>query len=309
MMEKEKKLNLIGILLLLLTSIVWGCAFVAQSDAMDYIGPFTMNGLRTIVSAIVLIPVCFISDKLTGKKITLLGTTNKKEKRRVLFVGLLCGLAITIASTVQQFGIKYTSVGKSGFLTTLYVVFVPILALFFGRKIRWNGWVAVVFALLGMFLICIEKGEPLNVGDILVVISAIFFAIQIIIVDKYVNSVDGIRLSCLQFIVCGVVCTTLAFIFEEISIETIIKAAISILYTGVLSGALGYTLQIVAQKWVAPNIAPLIMCLESVFALIAGAIIKHEQMHTQVYIGCALVFVAIVLAQINFSKKNKNLKK
>lgn len=304
-MDKTKRNSLFGIILLLITSIIWGLAFIAQSDAMAHIGPLTMNGFRTLLGAIVLLPVVFISDKIKGKKITLLGTTNNNEKKHTLIAGLLCGIAIALASTIQQYGIIYTTIGKSGFLTTLYVVFVPLLALLFGKRVNWNGWVAVVIALLGMFLICIEKGEPLNVGDLLIIVSAFFFAVHIIIVDKYASRIDGIRLSFMQFAVCGVLNTIFALIFEEIDFIALGNATISIIYAGVISGAIGYTLQIVAQKWVAPNIAPLIMCLESVFALLAGAILRHEEMIFQVYLGCALVFIAIILAQIDFSSLKK----
>ena len=305
-MNASKRNQIIGIILLVLTSFIWGTAFVAQSDAMDHIGPMTMNGLRTLLAAVVLFPLIFVSDKIKGKKPSLLGTEDKTQKKKVLLYGLLCGIAITFASTIQQWGIKYTSVGKSGFLTTLYVVFAPLIGLLLGKKINWNGWVAVVLAMAGMFLICIEKNEPLNIGDLLVVISAIFFAIHILFVDKFIHETDGIRLSCMQFIVCGVTCLVGALIFEEIEIKAIINASFSIIYTGVFSAALGYTLQIVAQRWVAPHIAPLIMCLESVFALFAGILLRHENLHTQVYWGCVLVFVAIILAQIQFkSKKGK----
>jgi drug/metabolite transporter (DMT)-like permease len=270
---------------------------------MDYIGPLTMNGVRTFVAAAFLLPVSFIFDKINGKKITLLGTTDNKQKKYVLFAGLVCGLSVTIASTIQQFGIQYTTVGKAGFLTTLYVVFTPIFALFLGRNIKWNGWVAAILALIGMFFICIEKNEPLNIGDLLVIISSVFFGIQMVAVDKFVLNVDPIRLSLLQFLVCAVSCLIGAFIFEKVKLSAILDAAWPIIYAGLFSGAVGYTLQIIAQKWVAPNIAPLIMCLESVFALFSGAILKHEKMRPQVYIGCALVFIGIVLAQISFKSK------
>ena len=161
-MSVTKRNQIFGILLLLFTSFIWGMAFIAQSDAMDHIGPLTMNGLRTLLGAVVLLPVALVSDKIKGKKITLLGTTEKDELKYIILGGLLCGIAITLASTVQQYGIKYTSVGKSGFLTTLYVVFAPLLGLFLGKKINWNGWIAVVLAILGMFFICIEKNEPLS---------------------------------------------------------------------------------------------------------------------------------------------------
>ncbi len=302
-MAKTNRYSVLGIFLLVITSFIWGTAFVAQSDAMDHIGPFTMNGLRTLIAVIVLFPTALVADKLKNKQPTLFGTTDKKEKKRVLLAGLLCGVFIAIASTVQQFGIAHTSIGKSGFLTTLYVVFVPLIALIFGKRIEWNGWIAVVLALVGMFFICIEKDEPINIGDILTIISALFFAIHIMLVDHFVETIDGIRLSCMQFVVCSVLCLTCALIFEKIDINAILNASLSIVYAGLFSAGLGYTLQIIGQKWVEPNVAPLIMCLESVFALFSGTILRNEVMKTQVYVGCVLVFIGIVLAQINFKSK------
>ena len=299
-MEKSKRYQILGIILLVITSLIWGGAFIAQSDAMDHIGPLTMNGSRSLLAAIFLLPVCLISDKIHGKKPTLLGTSEPNQKKTVLLGGLFCGIAITFASGLQQIGIKYTSVGKAGFLTTIYVVFVPLIELLFGKRIKWNGWLGVALAMIGMFCICIYESFSINLGDLLIIISALFFAIHILVVDKYVATA-GIRLSLLQFIVCGLVCLSCGFIFEEISWQAIVQAMPSILYAGVLSAGVGYTLQIVAQKWVAPNIAPLIMCLESVFALMFGSILHHERMSTVEYIGCALVFVAIVVAQIDFS--------
>ncbi|MBE5764210.1 MAG: DMT family transporter [Clostridiales bacterium] len=302
-MSHEKRNSVIGIVLLFITAFIWGTSFVAQSDAMDHIGPLTMNGTRSLLAAIFLLPTVFIFDKIKGQKPTLLGVTAKEDKKYSLIAGLMCGILITLASTIQQIGIKDTTVGKAGFLTTLYVVFTPVFALFFGRKVNWNGWVAAGLAVIGMFFICIEKNEPLKLGDLLIIISSIFFGIHMVLVDRYVVRVDAIRLSLMQFLVCSFTCLVGAFIFEEVRLEAILNAAWPIVYAGVFSAGIGYTLQIVAQKWVAPNIAPLIMSLESVFALFAGAILRHEKMRELVYVGCLLVFAGIILAQINFSKK------
>ena len=303
-MSHEKRNSIIGIVLLFITAFIWGTSFVAQSDAMDHIGPLTMNGVRSLLAAIFLLPTVFIFDKIKGQKPTLLGATSKEDKKYSLIAGLICGVLITIASTIQQIGIKDTTVGKAGFLTTLYVVFTPIFAFFVGRKVNWNGWLAAGLTLVGMFFICIEKNEPLNVADLLIIISSVFFGIHMVLIDRFVVRVDAIRLSLMQFTVCATVCLIGAFIFEEVRMATILDAAWPIIYAGVFSAGIGYTLQIVAQKWVAPNIAPLIMSLESVFALFAGAILKHEKMRGLVYVGCLLVFAGIILAQINFSKKN-----
>ena len=299
-LTKSKRNQILGIILLVITSLIWGGAFVAQNDAMNHIGPLTMNGIRTLLAAIFLFPVCMVSDVIQGKKPSMLGTNDKAHKKTILLGGLLCGIVITLASGIQQIGIKYTSVGKAGFLTTLYVVFVPIIELFLGKRIKWNGWIGVALAMLGMFFICIIETFTIELGDLLIILSAFFFAVHILIVDKYVG-VAGMRLSPLQFLICGVCCLAGALIFEEITWNAILQAMPAILYAGIASAGIGYTLQIIAQKWVAPNIAPLVMCLESVFALLFGSILHHESMTAIEYIGCALVFIAIVVAQIDFS--------
>lgn len=304
-MGKSKKNQLFGILLLLLTSLIWGFAFVAQSDAMNYIGPLTMNGTRTLLAALFLLPIFLIGDKVNGTIKYPLGVKDKTSRKHLLVGGLLCGISITIASSVQQIGIQYTTVGKSGFLTTLYVAFVPIISIFLGKKVKWNAWLGVLVSLIGMFFICVHEDLSINIGDILIVISAFFFAVQIIIVDKYITLASGIKLSFLQFVVCSVVCLTGAFIFEQPNITAILNAWLPICFAGILSAGVGYTLQILAQRWVAPTIAPLIMCLESVFALLGGALLKNEVMSKTEYFGCALVFIAIVVAQISLPKTNK----
>lgn len=301
---KEGNKTLISTLLLVIATAIWGFAFVAQSEAMNHIGPYTMNGFRALLAAVFLVPAAAVNDKIKGKHITLFGTDDKQKKKDLLLGGLLCGVFVTLASTVQQIGIQYTSVGKAGFLTSSYIVFVPIFSLLLGKKINWNGWLGVGLALVGMFLLCSKDfgAMEVNVGDIMMIASALFFSIHILVIDKFASRTDPIRMSCIQFAVCAVVCITLAFIFETPRTEDILNAWFSVFFAGVLSAGVGYTLQIVAQKHIPSHVTPLIMSLESVFSLIAGAIVLHEHMNWQESIGCVIIFAAILLAQIDFKK-------
>jgi len=298
-----KRDMVLGAILLLIASIIWGSAFVAQSTAMDHIGPFTMNGLRSLLAFLFLLPVALVADKIKGKKPTLLGTNDKGERKTLLIGGLMLGLLVTVASTIQQIGIIYTTVGKAGFLTTLYIVIVPILGLFLKKRVKFNVWIAVVLSLIGMYLLCLKESFSIGMGDALIIISAFFFAIHILLIEKYSPISDGIRLSCIQFFVCAVVCLTAALIFENPEWESIKSAAVSIAYAGILSAGVGYTLQIIGQKTVPSHIAPLIMSLESVFSVLAGVIILKETMQWREIVGCVIIFIAITLTQITFGEK------
>ena len=302
-MQKEKK-SIISSLLLITATAIWGFAFVAQSEAMKHIEPFTMNGLRSLLAAIFLIPVVMVSDTLKGKKITLFGTNEPERRKDLLLGGLLCGIFVTVASSIQQIGIQYTTVGKAGFLTTAYIVFVPVISLILGKKINRNGWVAVVVALVGMFLLCVQTfgSFSVNKGDVLMIISSLFFAIHILVIDKFVSHTDPIRMSCIQFFICAIVCLVCAFIFEQPNLSSIFDAWFAIFFAGVLSAGVGYTLQIVAQKNIPAHITPIIMSLESVFSLIAGVIVLNEKMSWQERIGCILIFIAIIVAQTDFKE-------
>lgn len=307
-MDKRRTYKILGMGMLVAATMIWGCAFVAQKDAMKDIGPLTMNGMRSVVAALFLYPFALLVDRLRKKKFTLLGAADKKGKRDMLFGGLYCGLLLTAASTAQQYGIKYTSVGKSGFLTTLYIAMVPLFGLFVKKRVNWNGWVAAFLALSGTFLMCYNPSEKgINAGDLMVIVSAVFFAVHILFIDKYTKITDGIRLSCFQFAVCGTLCLIAAFIFERPSASGIINAWFPIFFVGVMSSGVGYTLQVLAQKWVEPHITPLFMSLESLFCLLAGAIFLGEKFNMREYAGSFVLFTAIILAQITFKRRRKNI--
>jgi len=311
--ERESKYKVLGgSILLLIAAVIWGTAFVAQSTAMDHIGPFTMNGLRSLFASLFLLPAMLISDKIQGKKPTFFGTTNPSEIKTLLKGGVLMGIFVTIASTIQQIGIISTTVGKAGFLTTLYIVMVPILGLFLKKKIGLSSWVAILLSLVGMYLLCVKGSFSIGMGDLLMIGSAFFFAIHILVIDAYSYRTSGIRLSFIQFVICAVVCLVFALIFESPEWEDIVSAMGSIIWAGVFSAGIGYTLQVVGQKSVPAHVAPLIMSLESVFSALSGAIFLNEVMNRRESIGCILIFCGVMLAQIPFDKifkRNKKRKK
>lgn len=283
-------------LLLALAAFIWGIAFVAQSVSMDHIGPWTFTCIRNLIAAATLYILLPVLDKITDNK-------EGHFDKRVIVGGIACGIALAIASMFQQTGIQYTSVGKAGFLTALYTVIVPIFSLFLGRKSKWNVYVAVLISIIGMYFLCVNEDFSIAYGDTLVLICAVMFAIHILVIDHFGKDNDGIRMSCIQFLVSGLFCMVPMFVLEHPNFSNILQAAIPILYAGILSSGAGYTLQIVGQKNADPNIAGMILSLESVFAALAGALLLGEMLSMKELIGCILVFGAIILSQIEFKKK------
>lgn len=261
--------------------------------------PFTFNGVRSLIGALTLLVYLLVTGKLTGEKAR---SINRKKN---LEAGLWCGLALTTATTLQQFGIKYTTVGKAGFITTLYIIFVPLAGVFLKKKVAGIVWVAAGMAAVGMYLLCLTESLALGSGDIMVFLCAIVFAVHIIVIDHYAEETDGAIVSCIQFLVCGVVCTIGALIWGEPSWQQINSGMGALLYAGVLSCGVAYTLQIVGQKGVNPTVAALILSLESVVATVSGWIafrigfLKDDQSLTLRQIaGCVTVFVAVILVQL-----------
>lgn len=295
-----------GILMLMVASLIWGTAFVAQSVGMEYVGPFTFNGARFLVGAIVLTPIIWLNSR-TESAVEAFGKL--VDAHLLLKGGFCCGLIIFVSSTLQQMGILHTTVGKAGFITSLYIVIVPLLGLFLKKKVDGIIWGCVLLAVMGMYLLCINESLTLNQGDLLILLCAIGFATHILIIDHYSPLVDGVKLSAIQFVVCSVLSTIAAFIFENPQWSMIQQAWKPILYTGVLSCGIAYTFQILGQKYVAPVIASLILSLESVFAVLAGWIILNEILTMKEIWGCVLIFIAILLAQTPefFKKKNGQL--
>lgn len=288
----------LSILLLLITALIWGTAFVAQSQGSGSVGPFTFTASRFLIGGVALLPVIGAQSLFgTKKKTTAVTKTLWKG-------GILCGIALAVASALQQIGIGHTTVGKAGFLTALYIVIVPIISLFFRKKASFPLWIGVLLATVGTYLLCVGGGKfSVSKGDWYVLACALCFSIQIMLVDHYAPKVNGIKLACIQFITAGAVCVIPAIILEHPTWAALQAASMPILYTGLVSSAIGYTLQIIAQKNVSPSLASLIMSLESVFAALAGWIILKQTLSVPEIIGCALMFIAIILAQINTKKE------
>ena len=285
-----------GNAILLLTAIIWGTSFVAQSEGMKYIEPFTYNALRTIIGGIVLVPVISgfkIFDKKNGKE-------DKYSFKITLIGGIVCGAALCVASSLQQFGIVYTTAGKSGFVTALYVVIVPFYQLVLGRKPRKIVWFCVLMAIAGFYLLCIKENLTVGFGDLLTLICAFVFALHIIFIDRFLErGANGLQLACIQFFTAGLIMLVGMFIFEHPQLDKIFDAKYTILYAGVMSCGVAYTLQIIGQRYAEPTIATLIMSLESVFAVLSGWIILGEVLSLREFFGCCLVFAAVILSQIN----------
>jgi len=311
---KYKKL--ISSLLLILAALIWGVAFVAQSVGMKYIGPYTFSFIRCMIGAVVLLPVIyFMRDKNSSTK-----NTGKKNNRTLIIGGTLCGICLCVATNLQQFGLLYSSSGKAGFITTCYIVMVPIIGIFFKKKTHLNIWIGVLIALIGMYFLCILAddgsvntireiiylniaGIRINIGELYLVLCAITFSFHIITIDHFSPLTDGIKLSCIQFFVSGLLSGVAMLIYEKASMTAVIDALIPILYTGILSSGVAYTLQIIGQKNLNPTVASLLMSLESVISVLAGWIILGQSLSAYEIIGCILIFCAVVLAQLPVKKK------
>ena len=308
------KTKIISSILLLLTALIWGVAFVVQSEGGDMTGPYTFNGIRFLIAGVVLFVFLFIKSTVSAKKSN--GERKKVINKKVLFAGLITGTLLAVASNLQQLGITLgSSVGKAGFLTAVYIVLVPIISLIlFKKKCGINVWIGVVIALVGLYLLC-GGVTSFELPDLLLLACALSFAMQIIMIDKFAPDIDVAVMSCIEFFVCGILSCIPMIIVETIPNPTAWATALTewkswlaLLYGGAISGAIGYTLQAVGQKGVNPTVASLIMSLESVFAALSGFILLGQVMSLYEIIGCVLMFIAIVFAQVDLKKlfaKNK----
>ena len=296
---KKESIPVRNSLLLLLTATIWGVAFVAQSVSMDYIGGFTFNAVRNLIGALTLLPVIWGLGK----------TKAPEEKKRIqassdrktlITGGICCVILLCFASNFQQFGIKYTSVGKAGFITACYIVIVPIIGIFLKKKCSPFIWIAVILSLCGLYLLCLTPGEGFAIGkgELLVLICAFLFSLHILTIDHFSPLVDGVKMSCIQFLVCGILSGIPALIFESPDLAGIFAAKIPVLYAGVMSCGVAYTLQIVGQKNMNPTVASLILSLESCISVIAGWLILGQNLSSREIFGCVLMFGAIILAQL-----------
>ena len=298
---KKQQIPLKNSLLLLLTATIWGVAFVAQSVGMDYVGGFTFNMARSLIGSAVLLPVIWFMGRNSSKKAK--ETQGSSSRKDLLWGGLACGILMCLASNFQQFGIKYTTVGKAGFITACYIVLVPILGLFLKKKCSPFIWLAVAMSVAGLYLLCITDGFSIGKGDILVLICAVLFSFHILVIDYYSPKVDGVKLSCIQFLVCGILSGIPALIFEKPEMCAVLTAWQPILYAGVMSCGVAYTLQIIGQKNMNPTVASLILSLESCISVLAGWVILGQQLSTREIAGCVIMFAAIILAQLPQKEK------
>ena len=288
-------------LILLLTATIWGVAFVAQSVGMEYIGPFTFNAIRCVLGGLVLIPVILVLKK---KKETGAENQEKEDKKTLWAGGIACGVILCIASNLQQFGIMEASVGKSGFFTALYIVMIPVIGIFIGKRPGIKLWFCVALAVVGMYLLCMKEGSfTIERADIMLLLCALVFSFHILVVDYFSPKVDGVKMSCIQFFVCGVLSAVGMLFTETPDISNIQAAWLPLLYAGLLSCGVGYTLQIVGQKGINPVIASLIMSLESVISALAGWVILGQVLSPKEIVGCVLMFVAIIITQIPIGNK------
>ena len=292
--------------MLLLTAMIWGVAFVAQSVGMDYVEPFTFNFARYIIGGVVLLPFLKLGNSDLQKENTEDKTKKKQCLRRSVIGGIGCGVLLFCASMLQQFGIMYTNVvGKAGFITALYIILVPVLGIFFRKKTKPLLWICVGISVIGLYLLCVSDGYRLELADILLLACALFFAFHIIFIDYISPNTNGVLVSCVQFFVSGLFCMVAMFLFESPSFAGMLKAYVPILYTGVLSCGVAYTFQILGQKYVEPTKASLILCLESVVAVLAGWLLLQQALSIRELLGCIIMFVAIIMAQ--FVQKEESI--
>lgn len=305
-----KNKQLLSSAILLTASVIWGFAFVAQEKLSDTIPPFTVNALRSIIASAALIPVAAVLRRINGKKLT---ESNPKDRKLLLKAGIICGVMLCVSVNLQQLGISLYPKGApisahSGFLTALYVLFVPIFGLFLKKKPGINIVIAVILATVGLYFLCLYGGfGSLYTGDIVMLICGMAFAVQILCVDRYADKVDGVKFSSMQFLVTGVLSAVLMLIFEKPDINAILAAWKPLLYLALMSSCVGYTLQIIGQKYSSnPSLASILMSMESVFAVVGGVIFLGAIPSANEWIGCALMLAAIIIAQLPNKSDNKD---
>ncbi len=296
---KTVKTGAINNILLLTTAFIWGAGFVGQRAGMEFIEPLTFNCARSFLGAfsLLFLIIIFKIKKGPNKKM------NKWEERRYMFkAGILCGLALFFASNIQQMGMVYTSASKAGFISSMYIIIVPIISIFLKKKIPHTIWLGIILGAFGLYFLCGSKDGggflDIGAGDMLIMISAFLYSIHILVIDHFAPKVDSVKLSCVQFFVVGLISILPVIMFEHPTIEGIIECRWALLFTGVVSCGIAYTLQIMAQKNTNPAVASLILSFESVFAVLTGYLILHEVLTAREIFGCILMFTAVIIAQI-----------
>lgn len=290
------KNKIAGSLMLLITTVIWGTTFVAQSVSANYVGPFSFNAARFVIATIVLLPIIFIGKGVNRNAAALPPT--RKQNRLLIISGICCGIVIFLASTLSQIGIAQTSVGKAGFITTLYIVMVPVLGMFMGKRVPGYIWCCIAVAVFGMYLLCIHESFSISSGDMLILLAALSTAIHILLIGQISPLVDGIKLTCLQFFVCALLSVAGTLLFEQPSLDSFIAAGLPILYAGVLSCGVAYTLQTLGQRHISPVIASLILSFESVVSVLSGWLLLNERLSAREIAGCVFMFVAVLAAQL-----------
>lgn len=288
-----------------IAALIWGTAFVAQSIGADSVAPFTFNTARSFVAAIFLICLNIILTFVNKRKNIKSAPTDIKK---LLLGGFLCGLFLTIATALQQTSLAETSAGKAGFMTALYIVIVPIISIFLGKKSSVSIWLSVAIAVFGLYFLCVTDTFKIVKDDVLLLLCALMFAIQILLIDKFVQFVDAVLLSCVEFITSTILSGIGMLIFEDINLSAVYGAIMPILYLGIFSSGIAYTLQMMAQRGSNPTVISLLMSLESVFSVVSGAIILGDKMTGREYFGCFLMMIAVVLAQLPISEYIKRKK-
>ena len=294
MTKKELKANV----LLLLTAAIWGFSFVAQRVGSEHLGAFTFNGIRFAIGSISLVPLIIFFHRKKENKVDEKLKVTEANKKQIFKAGLIAGIVLFAAAALQQIGMASTTAGKGGFITGIYMVIVPVLGLFLKQKTNRNTWIGIGLAIIGLYLLTITNGFSIGKGDLLVLMSSFMWAIHILIIDNFTKKIDPLKLSCIQFATCSVLSLVIAFGFETITVSGVEGALMAILYGGILSVGVAYTLQVVAQKDAKPTHAAILLSMESVFGVIGGALFLGEKLNGRGLIGCVLIFIAIIISQI-----------
>ncbi len=301
-----------GTLFLMITALLWGTSFVAQKSGMDTMGPITFMCLRSLVGAVVLLPIALVYGRMShgreesGNE----GSTEQIKGWKLIFTGMLCGIAYLGASLFQQYGMWLgTTAGKSAFITALYIVITPVIGVLFKKKLSAKNWICVAVAAFGMYLLCINGEVSLQIGDLMTLLCAICFSIHIIVIDRYASRCNCVLLSCIQFFFSGLLALIPMLVIEKPTAEIIMDTAFQVLYLGICSNGIAYTFQMFGQRYLEPSPASLIMSLESVFAAVSGWLILNEKMSGKEIIGCVFIAIAIVFAQVKIQFNSKKLQK
>lgn len=300
MKNKEVK----SVLILLLTAAIWGFAFVAQRVGMQHVGAFTFNGVRFALGSMSLLPVIYFFGKKTTESIEKI---EEADFKTTVKSGIMAGSVLFIAASLQQVGLIYTTAGKAGFITSLYIVLVPILGIFLKQKTHITTWLGALTAVIGLYFLSINENFTIEFGDLLEIIGAFFWAVHIQLIDRFVRNVDAIKLSSIQFATCSVLSLIVAFIFEDVNLGGLSSAIVPILYGGIMSAGVAYTLQAVGQKHAKPSHAAIALSMESVFAAVGGLLLLEEILPARGYLGCALMLLGMLIAQSENFKKDKSL--